>query len=260
MDAQSLVFDDSNLFEWNKYSGYDRFETGVRANYGAQFTLDMNKNGYVNAMFGESVQVAGTNSYATPDAANIGLQSGLNTPWSDYVARVSYSPNSNYTLIAKARFNEATWAVDHLDVTGNANYGPLSLTAQYANYTQQPQIGYIYRRENLQFTTRYNVLEHYFVSGNINFDLSRHYYFPVYLPTAQPVFSIASWGLGAGYTDDCTKLMLNYTNVISDNSGNPPTYTRNQTLLLTLDLRTLGDVKAPIALSPSQVQDGVRYN
>ncbi len=73
LDAQSLVFDDSNLFEWNKYSGYDRFETGVRSNYGAQFTLDMNKNGYVNAMFGQSAQLAGINSYATPDAANIGL-------------------------------------------------------------------------------------------------------------------------------------------------------------------------------------------
>ncbi len=30
--------------------------------------------------------------------------------------------------------------------------------------------------------------------------------------------------------------------------------------MLTLDLRTLGDIKAPIALTPSQIQDGVRYN
>jgi LPS-assembly protein len=260
MDAQSLVFDDSNLFEWNKYSGYDRFETGVRANYGAQFTLDMNKNGYLNAMFGQSAQVAGTNSYNTPDAANIGLQSGLNTPLSDYVGRVTYSPNSNYTLIAKARFNESTWALDHLDVTGHAHYGPVDFSAQFANYMQQPLIGYIYRREGLQFGTRYDVLEHYFVQGSVNFDLSRHYYYPDYLPTAQPVFSIATWGLGVGYNDDCTKLLLNYSNTISDNYGNPPTYARNQTILLTVDLRTLGDIKAPFALGSSQIQDGVRYN
>jgi len=30
LDAQSLVFDTSNLFDWSKYSGYDRFETGLR--------------------------------------------------------------------------------------------------------------------------------------------------------------------------------------------------------------------------------------
>lgn len=260
LDAQSLVFDDSNLFEWNKYSGYDRFETGVRANYGAQFTLDMDKNGYVNAMFGQSAQVAGINSYNTPDAANIGLESGLNTPMSDYVARVSYSPNTNYTLITKARFNEQTWGLEHFDVTGHAKYGPVDFSAGYANYEQQPMIGYIYRREGLQFSTRYDVLEHYYVNGSINFDLSRHYYYPDYLSTPQPVFSIATWGFGAGYADDCTKISLNYSNVISDGYGNPPTYTRNQTVLLSIDLRTLGDIKAPITLSPSSVQDGVRYN
>ncbi len=122
-------------------------------------------------------------------------------------------------------------------------------------------IGYIYRREGLQFSARYDMIEHYFVSGRINFDLSRHYYDTTVLELSPaPVFSIASWGLGVGYQDDCTKLLLNYSNVISDNFGNPAVYTRNQTLLLTLDLRTLGDIKAPFALSPSQIQDGVRYN
>ena len=33
-DSQSLVFDDTNLFAWNKFSGYDRVEGGTRLNYG----------------------------------------------------------------------------------------------------------------------------------------------------------------------------------------------------------------------------------
>ena len=127
LDAQSLVFDDSNLFEWNKYSGYDRFETGVRANYGAQFTLDMNKNGYVNAMFGQSAQVAGINSYATPDAANIGLQSGLDTRDVGLCRARHLCAEHNYTFIAKARFDEATWSVQHLDIAAHAHYGPLDV-------------------------------------------------------------------------------------------------------------------------------------
>ena len=76
LDAQSLVFDSSNLFDWSKYSGYDRFETGTRANYGAQFTMKFNNGGYVNLIGGQSYQLAGTNSYATPDAANVGLKLG----------------------------------------------------------------------------------------------------------------------------------------------------------------------------------------
>ena len=38
-DAQSLVFEDTSIFDWDKFSGYDRVEGGVRANVGAQYTL-----------------------------------------------------------------------------------------------------------------------------------------------------------------------------------------------------------------------------
>ena len=79
LDAQSLVFDSTNLFDWNKFSGYDRFETGVRANYGFQTGFTFKNGGYARVVAGQSAQLAGTNAYATPDAANVGLSSGLDT-------------------------------------------------------------------------------------------------------------------------------------------------------------------------------------
>jgi len=274
LDAQSLVFDDTNLFQWNKYSGYDRFETGVRANYGAQFTYDMHEYGYASALFGQSAQVAGVNSYATPDAANIGLSSGLDTPLSDYVTRFTYSPNSNYSFVTKARFDQGDWALRRLDVAGRALYGPLSFTANYAQYTAQPLIGYNEQRNGLGLTTRYDVLKNYFVMGNITWDLGRHnyngtQYFVGYnssgaaifqtAPSA-PLFAIATWGAGVGYQDECLKLGLNYTDSISDSYGYPTSYNRNKTIVFSLELRTLGDIKAPYSLTPSVIQDGVRTN
>ena len=41
-DAKSLVFDDTNLFDIDKFSGYDRVETGTRANVGLQYTFQSN--------------------------------------------------------------------------------------------------------------------------------------------------------------------------------------------------------------------------
>ena len=135
LDAQSLVFDDSNLFEWNKYSGYDRFETGVRANYGAQFTLDMNKNGYVNAMFGQSAQVAGVNSYDTPDAANIGLESGLNTAAvrlcrAHQLFAEHQLQHRRQGPLRRGDLGRST----HLDVTATPITARCDFTAQFANY------------------------------------------------------------------------------------------------------------------------------
>jgi len=274
LDAQSLVFDDSNLFEWNKYSGYDRFETGVRANYGAQFTYDMHEYGYANAVIGQSAQVAGINSYATPDAANIGLSSGLDKPVSDYVTRLTYAPSSAFNLIAKARFDEADWTMRRLDLGGRMNYGPLTFGVNYANYVAQPLIGYNERREGLGLTSRYNVLANYYVMGNITWDLGRHNYNGVQYLTgynssgapifqtapSAPLFSIATWGAGLGYQDECLKLGLNYSDSISDGYGYPPSYNRNKTVVFTLELRTLGDLRAPFSLTPSVIQDGVRTN
>jgi LPS-assembly protein len=274
LDAQSLVFDDTNLFEWNKYSGYDRFETGVRANYGAQFTYDMHDYGYASALVGQSAQVAGINSYATPDAANIGLSSGLDKPVSDYVTRLTYSPSSNYTLIAKARFDQGDWALRRLDLAARANYGPLVFSVNYANYAAQPLIGYNERREGLGLTTTYRMFANYFAMGGITWDLGRHNYNDVqYLvaynslgqPTFQnapaaPLFAIATWGAGIGYQDECLKLGLSYRDSITDGYGYPPIYARNKAIVFNLELRTLGTIMAPLSLSPTVVQDGTRTN
>ena len=42
-DAQSLIFDDSNLFSVNKFSGWDRIEGGTRLNAGIQYTAQFNQ-------------------------------------------------------------------------------------------------------------------------------------------------------------------------------------------------------------------------
>ena len=75
-DLQSLVFDDTNLFAWNKFSGYDRIEGGTRLNYGLQYTASFANGGHANFVGGESIQVAGQNSYTLYDPTNTGLEFG----------------------------------------------------------------------------------------------------------------------------------------------------------------------------------------
>ena len=65
-DAKSLVFDDTLLFDIDKFSGYDRFETGTRANVGVQYTFQANNGFYARAVFGQSYHLAGENAFADP--------------------------------------------------------------------------------------------------------------------------------------------------------------------------------------------------
>jgi LPS-assembly protein len=239
MDAQSLVFDDSTLFAWDKNSGYDRFETGVRANYGGQATYSFNNGGYVKFVGGQSYQVAGTNSYALPSLTNIGLQSGLETRASDYVGAFTFAPNSVYSFIAKGRFDSATFDPERIDLISKFDFSAWSGQVQYANYDAQPLIGYPVRREGLSLSSRYKITDHYFVDGNVTFDMSREFYSPTIIGPDNPgPFAIAAAGAAFGYQDECTTFNVRY---ISNYAvSGPTTLARNQTVLVQLQLRTLG--------------------
>jgi LPS-assembly protein len=252
IDSQSLVFDDTNLFDWSRYSGYDRFETGTRVNYGGQYTLNFRNGGFLNVMAGQSYQLAGKNSYAMPDAANIGLSSGLDTRLSDFIGRVSYSPSSMFSFTAKGRFDPFTFKPRRIDLVASANLSnDLTASIQYASYEAQPLIGYEVRRQGVSLNSKYNVTKNYFVNGNVIFDLSRHYYNGI--AGTAPLFSVAGVGIGGGYQDDCTMFTINYTSVYEGG-----TIGRNQTITFGLQLRTLGDARISSALANVPVSDGIK--
>ena len=175
-DAQSLVFDDTNLFNWTKYSGYDRVEGGTRANYGAQYTATFDRGGYASVMFGQSYQLAGPNSYNSPDVANTGKESGLQTTRSDYIARASFAPNSTYSFVAKARFDVDTFDMRRFDLAAHANWGQIEATLLYARYDAQPDIGYYKPREGFGAASKIKFNENFFVNGSIIVDMSRQFY------------------------------------------------------------------------------------
>ncbi len=253
-DAQSLVFDDTTLFEWNKYSGYDRFEGGTRANYGGQYTMNLQNGGYANVMAGQSFQVAGRNSYASLDAANIGASSGLNTRLSDYVTRVVIAPTANYQFIAKGRFDQNNFNMRRLDLIASATFGPLSTSIQYARYDAQPLLGYAQRRQGILGSASYALTKNYSVNGNVIFDMSRHLY-PTQIVGHPGPFSPVSYGGGFAYKDECTTFSLNYSRGYADNGNG--TRTTTQTILMQLQLRTLGDARVQSSFGTSVIQDGI---
>ena len=114
-NSQSLVFDDTNLFAWNKFSGYDRVEGGTRLNYGVQYAADFANGGHANFVAGESIQVAGQNSYTLYDPTNAGLESGLDKKYSNFVFGETLQPfSSPITFMSKQQFDSSTLQLDAL--------------------------------------------------------------------------------------------------------------------------------------------------
>ncbi len=223
-DAQSLVFDTSNLFSVDKFSGYDRVEGGGRANVGVQATTQFDRGGTVKAVFGQSYQLFGLNSFAVQDVTNTGIDSGLQRQLSDYVASVDYSPNRTYTFSVRSRFDEQTWNVQRFEAEAKANFDRWSVSMLYGNYAPQPDLGYLTRREGLLGSGSIKVAANWVVTGGARWDLEAN--------------KINQYIIGAGYVDDCFVLAANY--IRSYNYATPLTPpVLSDAYMLQIGLRTL---------------------
>jgi LPS-assembly protein len=228
-DAQSMVFDASNLFAVDKFSGYDRVEGGGRANVGVQATTQFDRGGSVNVLFGESYQLFGLNSFAVRDVTNTGVDSGLQTARSDYVARVNYSPNRTYTFSVRSRMDEATLNINRFEAEGRASFDRWSVGLMYGNYAAQPDLGYLTRREGLLGSGSIKVAANWVVSGAARWDLEAN--------------KLNQYIVGAGYVDDCFVLAANYVTSYQYSAGVAPPVL-SHAFMLQIGLRTLANTSS----------------
>jgi LPS-assembly protein len=240
-DAQSLIFDDANLFRLDKFSGWDRVEGGGRANVGVQYTVQFNQAGSVNMLVGQSYHLFGVNSYTVADTINTGLESGLDQSRSDYVARLTYQPDRIYTFTSRARFDEETLAVRRFELETRANYGRWTMQLLYGNYDAQPEIGFLEKRQGTLGAASVKVTPNWVLQGSALYDIDAH--------------KFAQTTVGAGYIDDCFILALNYITNFT-HSGNPRP---DQRVMLQLSLRTLGGtaVSQSVGLPTTSTGSGV---
>jgi LPS-assembly protein len=221
-DAQSLIFDDSNLFKVNKFSGWDRLEGGGRANVGVQYTAQFNRGGNVNFLFGQSYQLYGLNSFALGGTTNTGLNSGLDTAQSDYVARASYQPNSLLTFTSRFRLAENDFTLQRTELEATATFGRWTTTVMYGNYAAQPLIGFLDRREGILGSARLKVNPNWVLLAGAGYDLHAN--------------SVTQTQIGVGYIDDCLILALNYITSYAYSGS----VSVNHTYMMQVSLRTLG--------------------
>jgi LPS-assembly protein len=228
-DAQSLVYDGSNLFSVDKFSGYDRVEGGGRANVGAQATTQFDQGGTVKALFGQSYQLFGLNSFAVRDVTNTGLDSGLAKTRADYVGSVSYSPNRTYTFSVRSRMDEQTWNIQRFEAEAKANFDRWSIGLTYGNYAAQPDLGYLTRREGLLASGSVKIAANWVATGAARWDLIAN--------------NINQYVVGAGYVDDCFVLAANYVTSYNYSAGSAPPVL-GHAYMLQIGLRTLANTSA----------------
>lgn len=122
-DSQDIEFSDENLFNTNHFSGYDLTESGGRASYGIRSHIDDYKYGNLSLIAGQILRIR--------EEENFGNDSGLKEKNSDFVGRISYNPNSKYSINYKFRLDNNSLSLLKNSVSFSFDNQPLKLGLDY---------------------------------------------------------------------------------------------------------------------------------
>jgi len=222
-DAQSFVFDASTLFEEDKFAGYDRMEGGDRANVGVRYSGTFANGWTADALFGQSYQLGGLNSFATPDFVHSTGGSGLETSVSDFVGMAGLS-DQDLTLALRGRFDHETFAVRRAEIAAQMNFAAGSGSIQYAFIGARPEYGYVDDRHQVTVSTKLKVNADWRVFGSGTYDFVSS--------------QLVRDSVGFSYENSCFVYGMQLTQ--SRWNGTDTT-----TVGVTINLRTLGDANGP---------------
>lgn len=236
-DARSIVWADTLLFDYSKFSGWDRLETGTRANLGLQYTFQFNTGGHVRLIAGQSIHLGGENPYADPGRQpdnsagnpvyNFSPTSGLNTSHSDYVLGAYIAPTDAFRIIAQSRFDESDLALKRQDVFSQVTVGPVSATVQYSYARADPVIGVVRNEQEIVSSVTLRLTDRWAVTGLIRYDIDEK-------------FRLMD-GIVIKYTDECFVLTAQYTESFINN---PDQYIKpDRAIMLRFEWKYLGDYR-----------------
>jgi LPS-assembly protein len=240
-DAQSLVFDASNLFDHDKFSGYDRVEGGTRLNLGVHYNGSFDNGAVVDATFGQSFHLAGTNPYATTDIAGVGGTvgglsnglTGLESDQSDYVGGVALDTGLGPRITASGRFDNADFALNRGEIAATAALGPVSASTSYLYLRNNPYSSTLAPASVVRGAASLNLTENWRAFGTMIYDINGG--------------TIAGNSLGLAFDNDCLTFSVAYNETRAGYSDLTP----GSWVTFRLQLRTLGDSSVQTNLSSS---------
>jgi LPS-assembly protein len=140
-DSQSFILDDANLFSYNRFSGIDRQETGLRANVGGRYQLNFDNGGWLDLAAGESFHLAGTNAFDTADPTQVTTGQGMSNDSSYIVAGLQGSAIQGLVTGAKVQVDPSSGDVTRGGVQGTWNWNGYNLNANYLYVAANPARG-----------------------------------------------------------------------------------------------------------------------
>jgi LPS-assembly protein len=213
-DAISLNFEAASLFDWDKFSGIDRYEGGTRANIGFRHSLADSWGGNTTFTFGQSYHLAGDNSY--------GPGTGLDEGSSDLVSSFVYRPDRRFSFGWRGRFDNSSFDLKVNEVSLAADFERFNARLAYSEVETSANQVISGRNEEVNGQAKFEVVRYWSLLGGATYDLENS--------------DLLRQQYGIAYEDECFVAQISYEETMFDDRDIDP----EQKVMLSFLLKTLG--------------------
>lgn len=191
-DSQDPVLTYTNLFSHNRFKGFDRFESGKRANYGLLGNIKSSWFHNLNFVLGQTIR---EKAIKENDSTYLTKFSGLSTHRSDYVTKIALQPIEYFYINNASRFDSSSKKLNKNEIW--FSYEGKKLTIQILHeYLNKNQLGNTDQfRQEIYNVNRYTFFRQWWIQSEIRSKIGKKrqkYRTP-----------LITTGLSLGYTDEC---------------------------------------------------------
>jgi len=162
-DSVAFEFDETTLFQANKFPGYDLYEDGLRLNVAGRGSILWDDGRRASLLIGRSFRDRPNNVFSPG--------SGLTGRESDWIVAGDAQPWSGLSFFARTRLDADTFAVHRLEAGANVN---IKRASGYVRYLSDDQGINGTPVKNIDLGGDLNLTQHWGISSYGNRDLLQH--------------------------------------------------------------------------------------
>jgi len=221
-DSQSIEFDYPSLFEYNKSTGFDRFEDGQRMNVGLKASAILDNGIALEGEIGRQFRLQSTNAFSA--------STGLGDAQSDYVGSLNIKYRNYAGIENRFRVNDSNGSLERIESMAYLNLWRFRGNLSYVRLNEEDPSIAVGRREEL--------------NGRISFKMSDHWSAGLgWREDLTPSLNSTSNGtirqdFILAYQDDCALFEITYRNDQTQQGVDVPT---DNAILFRFTLRSLVD-------------------
>lgn len=169
-DSQNVLLTTGNLFSFNRFSGADRQETGLRANVGLALNTSFDDGGWLAASIGQSHLLAGVNAYTVSDGSTAGIGTSLDRA-SSYIVASLEGGIGGISGGGQMQLDPVTGGIPAANIRATASHEGYSISGTYAWADVNPALGIVRERHDVGGSVAIPVADYWKIRFGTSYDL-----------------------------------------------------------------------------------------